>query len=166
MKIIKGNIKDITLIMNLIKDNIRDMESKGIYQWNENYPKQAVFENDINNKTLYLIKNDEECLGIIVFDEEQSPEYNEIAWLTEGDTVLVIHRLAVNPKYQKQGLARLLMDFAEDMAIKDGYKAIRLDAYSGNPRAIKLYENRGYFKVGQLNFPYRELPFYCYEKCF
>lgn len=164
MNIIKGNIKDITSIMDLIKDNIVDMESKGIYQWNEHYPEQVIFEKDINNETLYLIKNDEECLGIIVFDEEQSPEYKEVGWLTEGNKVLVIHRLAVNPKYQKQGIARLLMNFAEDIAIKEGYTAIRLDAYSGNSRALNLYENRGYKKTGQLFFPYRELPFYCYEK--
>jgi ribosomal protein S18 acetylase RimI-like enzyme len=164
MNIIKGNSRDITLIMDVIKDNIIDMESKEIYQWNSHYPEQAIFENDINNETLYLIKNDQECLGIIVFDEQQSPEYKEIDWFTEGYKVLVIHRLVVNTKYQKQGIARLLLGFAEDIAIKKGYTSIRLDAYSGNSRALKLYENRGYIKTGQIFFPYRELPFYCYEK--
>ena len=164
MNIVKGKIEDITLIVDLIKDIIIDMETKGIYQWNEHYPSQSIFENDINNETLYLMKNDHECLGIIVFDEQQSPEYKEIDWLTEGKKVLVIHRLAINPKYQKQGIARLLMDFAENIAIKKGYTSIRLDAYSGNPRALKLYENRGYEKTGQLFFSFRELPFYCFEK--
>lgn len=164
MNIVKGNIKDIALIMDLIKDNIIDMETRGIYQWNEHYPTQFIFENDINNETLYLIKNENDCLGIIVFDEQQSPEYKEIDWLTKGEKVLVIHRLAVNPKHQKQGIARLLLDFAENIAIKEEYTSTRLDAYSGNLRALKLYENRGYKKTGQLFFPFRELPFYCYEK--
>jgi len=164
MNIVKGNLQDIALIMDLIKDNIIDMETKGIYQWNEHYPQQSIFEDDINNETLYLIKNEHECLGIIVFNEQQSPEYKEIDWLTEGEKVLVIHRLAVNPKHQKQGIARVLLDFVENIAIKKGYTSIRLDAYSGNPRALKLYENRYYKKTGQLIFPFRELPFYCYEK--
>lgn len=68
MNIVKGNIQDITLIMNLIKDSIKDMEARGIYQWNEYYPTQAIFENDINNENLYLIKKDNECLGVIVFE--------------------------------------------------------------------------------------------------
>ena len=164
MNIVKGNIQDTTLIMDLIKANIIDMETKGIYQWNEHYPLQSIFENDIKHETLYLIKNDYECIGIIVFDEQQSPEYRNIDWLTEGKKVLVIHRLGINPRYQKQGIARLLMDFGENIAIKNGYTSIRLDAYSGNPRALKLYENRGYKKTGQLFFPFRELPFYCFEK--
>ena len=164
MNIVKGKIQDITLIMDLIKASIIDMEAKEIYQWNEHYPAQSIFENDINDGTLYLIKNDHECLGIIAFDEQQSPEYKEIDWLTEGKRVLVIHRLAINPQYQKQGIARLLMDFAEKIAIKSGYTSIKLDAYSGNARALKLYENTGYKKTGQLLFPFRELLFYCFEK--
>jgi len=164
MNIVKGNIQDITLIMNLIKDSIKDMEAKGIYQWNEYYPTQAIFENDINNENLYLIKKDNECLGVIVFDEEQPLEYKEINWLTEDKKVLVIHRLAVNYKYQNQGLGRQLLDLVENIAVENRYNSIRLDAYSGNPRALKIYEDKGYQKVGQLFFPFRELPFYCYEK--
>ncbi|HBF38124.1 MAG TPA: hypothetical protein DDW50_12470 [Firmicutes bacterium] len=76
----------------------------------------------------------------------------------------VIHRLAVNPEYQKQGIGRQLMDFAEKCALERGYTSIRLDAYSGNHRAVNLYENRGYKKVGQFFYPSREFPFYCYEK--
>lgn len=164
MDIVKGNIQDITLIMNLIKDGIKDMEAKGIYQWNEYYPTQAIFENDINNENLYLIKRDNECLGVIVFDEEQPSEYMGVNWFTEDKKVLVIHRLAVNYKYQKQGLGRLLLDFVENIAVENRYNSIRLDAYSGNPRTLKIYEDRGYQKAGQLFFPFREIPFYCYEK--
>lgn len=164
MNIVKGNIQDIKLIMDLIKDSIKDMESKGIYQWNEHYPTQAIFENDINNENLYLIKKDNECLGVIVFDEEQPSEYKGINWLTEDKKVLVIHRLAVNSKYQNQGLGRQLLDFVENIAVENRYNSIRLDAYSGNPRALKIYEDRGYQKLGQLFYPFRELPFYCYEK--
>jgi len=41
---------------------------------------------------------------------------------------------------------------------------IRLDAYTGNPRALALYEKRGYQRIGQAYFPRRELPFDCFEK--
>ena len=54
--------------------------------------------------------------------------------------------------------------FAENYAVVNGYTTIRLDAYSGNPRALHFYECRGYQKAGQLFFPGRELPFYGYEK--
>ncbi|MCB2361714.1 nitroreductase family protein [Clostridium estertheticum] len=47
---------------------------------------------------------------------------------------------------------------------ENNYSCIRLDAYSGNETALKLYENFGYKKVGQVYFSWRDIPFYCYEK--
>jgi ribosomal protein S18 acetylase RimI-like enzyme len=56
------------------------------------------------------------------------------------------------------------MEFAENYAIEQRFSCIRLDAYTGNPRAIALYEGRGYERIGQTYFPRRKLPFDCFEK--
>ncbi len=77
--------------------------------------------------------------------------------------MLVIHRLCVHPDWQARGLARQLMDFAENHARTQSYASIRLDAYKGNPRAIAFYEKRGYQRVGQARFPRRPLPFDLFE---
>lgn len=164
MKIEKGILEDLCLIMGLIKSVIQDMENQNILQWNEYYPTTEVFENDILNNSLFLLRNEDGILGIIVFDEKQSPEYSQIDWNSKDERVLVIHRLAINPKYQGQGYARKLMDYAEEYAGKHNYKAIRLDAYTGNSRTLSFYEKRDFKKTGELYFPWRELPFNCYEK--
>ncbi|MGE5473910.1 MAG: GNAT family N-acetyltransferase [Ignavibacteriales bacterium] len=164
MKIEKAQIESIDKIMELIKKCIEDMESKGIYQWNMHYPTKDIFLEDINHGNLYILIENNEIFGIITFDENQSSEYKDISWISKNGKVLVIHRLAINPIYQKHGFGRALMDFAEGEAYKKGFNSIRLDAYSGNQRTLKFYENRDYKKTGQLYFPYRELPFYCYEK--
>lgn len=44
------------------------------------------------------------------------------------------------------------MDFAERFADENGYEAIRLDAFTGNPGAVALYERRGYRKAGVVRF--------------
>ncbi|MBA1336259.1 MAG: GCN5-related N-acetyltransferase [Firmicutes bacterium] len=164
MQITLAFLKDIKNIMGLIKNCIKDMESQGIYQWDEYYPTAEIFEEDIKSGSLYILEDKRNCLGVISINEKQSPEYKKLHWSVEDGKVLVIHRLAVNPECQKQGVGRQLMDFAEKYAAEKGYTSIRLDAYSGNPRALNLYERRGYQKVGQLSFPRREFPFYCYEK--
>ena len=123
-----------------------------------------LFRSDILNNSLFLIRNEDGILGIIVLDENQSPEYSKIDWISKDERVLVIHRLAINPKYQSQGYARKLMYYAEEYAREHNYKAIRLDAYTGNLRALSFYEKRDYKKTGELCFPWRELPFNCYEK--
>ena len=164
MKIEKGILDDLSSIMGLIKSVIQDMERKNIFQWNENYPTTEVFENDILNNSLYLIRHEDGILGIIVFDENQSPEYSQIDWASKDERVLVIHRLAINPKFQGHGYARKLMDYAEEYARNKGYTAIRLDAYTGNPRTLSFYEKRDYKKTGVFYFPWMELPLNCYEK--
>jgi ribosomal protein S18 acetylase RimI-like enzyme len=155
---------DIERVMSLIKDCIRDMESHGIHQWGEYYPTRDIIQDDIENRSLYTTKEDDEVLGIIAINEEQPPEWEKVNWSTQEGRILTVHRLAVKPIRQEQGIARRLLDYAEDYAVYNGYKSIRLDAYSGNPRALKLYEKHGYKRVGQVCFPSRNLPFYCYEK--
>ena len=159
----ESNISDI---MNLISDCIMDMESQGIYQWNDGYPTLDVITKDVQSKSLYIMKRQGDILGIITLDEEQEPQYKEIKWFSDGESVLVVHRLAVHPKWQHRRIGRKLMDFAEQFAIENSYTSIRLDVYSQNPRAVSFYETRDYNKAGQVYFAMRELPFYCYEKVF
>ena len=156
--------QDISDIMYLIGECIKDMESQGIYQWGDFYPDQDVIKDDVQRGSMYIMKNKQDCLGIIIFDDDEEPECKEIKWLSEGSHVLVVHRLAVHPKWQRQGIARKLMDFTEQFAFENKYTSIRLNAYSGNRRAIKFYEQRDYQRTGEVYFPTRELAFYCYEK--
>ena len=111
------------------------MESQGIYQWDDSYPTAEIFADDIKSNSLFVFEDGGSCMGIISLNENQAPEYQELIWENENGKILVIHRLAVNPGRQKQGIGRRLMDFAEDYAADQGYASIRLDAYSGNPRA-------------------------------
>ena len=77
---------------------------------------------------------------------------------------LVVHRLAVLPNHQGKGLARKLMDFAENFAKEKNYDAIRLDTFSQNPRNQKFYSNRGYTNLGPVYLKYKkDHPYFCYE---
>lgn len=155
---------DIDRIMDLVKDCIDDMETRGIHQWGEYYPTREIIQDDIENRSMYTAKENDEVLGIIAINEEQPPEWEKVNWSTQEGRILTVHRLAVKPTRQKQGIARRLLDYAEDYAADNGYTSIRLDAYSGNPIALRLYENHQYKRVGQVYFPMRDLPFYVYEK--
>ena len=47
MIIKKGTIGDVKVIMAIIKDAIIDMESQGIFQWDNIYPNEDVISTDI-----------------------------------------------------------------------------------------------------------------------
>jgi ribosomal protein S18 acetylase RimI-like enzyme len=100
-----------------------------------------------------------------MFTEEKDPHYNKVKWITPDGHNLYIHRLAVHPKNQKQGIARQMMDFAENFGKKKGMESIRLDTFSQNPRNIKFYRKRGYKKLGDVYFSKQSKdPFHCFEK--
>lgn len=154
--------EDIENIMELVNECVEDLESKEIYQWNDYYPTRNHITESIKDKTLYLFKDNEDCLGMISVTDKQPLEYEKLNW-TSKNSIIVITKLAVNPKYQNQGIGQILLNFAEDLAMNNSC-SIRLDVFSENPRAINLYEKNGYTRVGITYFPKRELPFYCYEK--
>ena len=90
--------------------------------------------------------------------------YSKVKWTTPNDKNLYLHRLAIDPDFQKKGVGRDLMNFAENFARKKEYKSIRLDTFSKNKRNLKFYESRGYHRLESIYFPKQsEFPFYCYE---
>ena len=161
MDIIEATPKDANPIMALISECTKDMEASGIYQWDDEYPTREAIEADIANRSLQVLRIEDKYCGIITLDGDEPQEYGTIDWKYQTDKVLVVHRLAIDPQWQGQGLARRLMDFAEQYGQKNGYQTIRLDAFVNNPRAVKLYEHRGYRKAGTVIF--RKRLFYCFE---
>ena len=103
--------------------------------------------------------------GTITLNSQQDEQYAGINWRHKSNRVLVIHRLAVLPVAQGNGLGRLLCEFAETFARENGFDCIRLDAYQGNPVSGLLYSCLGYLQAdGVCWFHGNELPFLCWEK--
>lgn len=161
----RGEISEIDEIVELTKACGLHMRENGINQWDEHYPDRASIAEDIETGTLFALRDGVKILGIVVLNEKQDEEYAEISWSTsKDDKNLIVHRLAVLPEYQGQGLAQILMDFAEDLARNLSYAAIRLDTYSQNPRNQRFYLARGYRELGAVFLTYKkEHPYYCYE---
>lgn len=160
----KATSSDIEPILLLTKACAKDMNNKGILQWNEHYPNAKAFEYDIAREELFVLIQDVQIIGSIVVSSLMDDAYKSIEWLTVTGKNIYIHRLAVHPDYQGRGFAQQMMDFAETLAIEEGYTSIRLDTFSQNQRNQKFYELRGYKRLGAVYFPKQsEHSFYCYE---
>ncbi len=156
-------LADAPAVMELITQCMREMRANDIDQWDDIYPNLPVVEAGARAGSLYVIRQEGQVIASICLDEEQPEEYRPLNWQVTEGTALVIHRLCVHPEWRRHGLARRLMEFAESLAAERGYGSIRLDSYTGNPRAQALYEGRGYQRVGQVRFPRRRFPFDCFE---
>jgi len=163
MRIEKASPSQLKEIFRIFIECKLSLELRHIFQWTDNYPTIHHISEDIENGHLYSLNQDGRSLGVINISNVEEPQYSKVCWADNDGRSLVIHRLAIHPNNQKQGLARRLMDFAEEHARVNGYTSIKLDAYSGHERVLRFYENRGYQKRGEVNFEGRALPFHCYE---
>ena len=160
----KAKLSEIEEIITITKACCKKMDSEGIFQWNEHYPNSEAFQKDVKRGELYAMLSKDKLIGCIAISTLKDPEYNPIDWLTQNGHHYYIHRLAIHPNFQKKGYAKQLMDFAEEMALKNEIDSIRLDTFSKNYRNQKFYEIRGYSRLGNIFFPDQsEDPFYCYE---
>lgn len=91
---------------------------------------------------LYVFASLGQVLAVVTIDTQHEGEYNTVRWTT-SEPALIVHRLCVDPEVQGQGTGRRLMEFVERYAVRQRFSSVRLDAYSGNPRALALYRQRG-----------------------
>lgn len=159
-----AKISDLRDILNITRSCALDMERQGIFQWNEHYPNQAAFLEDIRRRELHVVEEDGKLRGAVVVSTLMDQEYEPIPWLVPHGNSTYVHRLCVDPRHQGRGLARELMDFAEASSKQRGFASVRLDTFSQNKRNQAFYEQRGYQRLGNIHFPKQSQdPFYCYE---
>lgn len=161
MSIQKAKQNDLPEIKELLSHLVQQMKQNGEIYWDENYPASKIGK-DISNQDLYKLSIGNKICGIIVLNEEEDPIYKTLDWRYEGE-ILVVHRLAVHPETQKQGIGKQLMRFAEEFAQKNHYTAIRLDTYSIG-FMVDFYKKLNYLEVGSVVLnPDLDL-FVCLEK--
>ena len=157
-----AKIQDLEEICTIVKVAIKSMNENGIYQWDEIYPAKKDFANDIEKEQLFVGLKNQRIAVIYVINEECNEDYKNGAWKYPDDEYCVIHRLCVNPKVQHQGIGKITLEYAEKQIINRGYQSVRLDVYSNNPTALKLYSTAGYENVGFTEW--RKGRFYLMEK--
>ena len=158
----KAAMTDIDEISRLIESAVRQMEKDGIDQWDKLYPAKKDFIADIGKGELYIGELHDEIAVVYALNKECDAQYRNGAWRYGGEDYCVIHRLCVAPACQNQGIARTTLQDIENRLKRRGIKAVRLDVFSGNPYALKLYADSGYAKVGTADW--RKGRFFLMEK--
>lgn len=127
---------------------IAAMQAKGIDQWDELYPNAADIAADILAGDLVVAEDDGKLLCAFAVNTDCEEEYAACPWKYPDEPFIVVHRLAVSPAFQRQGIARAAMEYVEKTAKEKGIKTIRLDTFCGNPAGAALYESLGFKTIG------------------
>lgn len=160
----RAKVVEIPRILEITRACAEAMRARGIFQWDDLYPSEAALRNDLDRRELWVFEAGGIPVALVAITPIMDPEYKQARWLTDTAGNLYVHRLAVHPDHQRQGIAGKLMDLAEGRARDAGVPSVRLDTFSRNPGNQRFYERRGYTRLGAVYFPAQSpYPFYCYE---
>ncbi len=143
-----GTKRDLDAICSLIREAIGVMEKNGIDQWDEVYPARNDFEEDIRKQTLYLAFQGQELIALYSISRDCDDQYQNAQWENDGLSAIILHRFCVSPRFQNRGIGKLVLQHIEEQVRDLGYRSIRLDVFTGNPFAQKLYLHHGYVPRG------------------
>ncbi|MVM34060.1 GNAT family N-acetyltransferase [Spirosoma sp. HMF4905] len=164
MTIRPATTADIPALLNLLKNVIPLMHETGNFQWDDHYPNETVFGNDITKAQLWVADIDGQLAGVAALTEDQEPEYAQVGF-DLSQRAVVTHRLAVDPAFRGQGVAVALLEQAEQLALERGIKFLRIDTNSENQGTQKLFPKLGYQYAGEITLGFRPgLRFLAYEK--
>lgn len=165
MKFVQATPADVDLVLPVYQAAVRKMKEMGISQWSLTYPNAEVLREDAEQGTLFALEAEGQFLAAVVLNHDEAPEYQQVAWEDTTGKAIVIHRFAVDPATQGQGIGRELLRHAEDHARAQGYTSIRIDTKSDNPVAIHVYKSNGYRVCEEMVYMYEsEIPYVCFEK--
>jgi ribosomal protein S18 acetylase RimI-like enzyme len=164
MRVRQGQSGDIDAVMDLVRAVVPLMQATGNRQWDAAYPNPEVFGQDVRRGQLWVAELDGHLAGVAAITTDQEPEYAEVGW-DLAETAVVVHRLAVDPACQGQGVAEALMRQAETVARARGIGVLRLDTNTLNKATQRLFPKLGYTLAGEIGLGFRPgLRFLCYEK--
>lgn len=159
----KAKIHNLGSIMEIIDLTIKEMGSYNNTQWDKNYPQSNDFMIDIQKGDLYIKSTGKDIKGFICVNYIEPIEYNGLNWRS-NQKCMVIHRMAVHPKYRNQGIGSIFMKFADELAIENNVNYLKTDTYSINTKMNSLFNKSEFKFIGEMNFLGKEKPFYCYDK--
>ena len=164
MIIRKANKADLDNIMLMYKSCVKGMLANNIDQWDATYPNTGVIMEDLIAQSYFVAEENSIIIGGINIDQNQDKTYLEIDWEDKSDSFLVVHRLGVKEEYWNKKIGKDLMLFTEKLVKERRMRSIRLDTYSGNPKAMEFYRRLGYTELGTINLKPNKNEYYCFEK--
>lgn len=164
MNIRLATFSDLPAILAIVREVVPQMHATGNFQWENTYPNETVFRQDIEKQQLWVAGPDNRVAGVAALTTEQDEEYAQADW-DVAESALVTHRLAVHPDFQGRGVAAALLQRAETLAVERGLSVLRVDTNSENAATQYLFPKLGYRFAGEISLRFRPgLRFYCYEK--
>jgi GNAT superfamily N-acetyltransferase len=144
---------EIPQIWDILQKAIQRRKEDGSEQWQDGYPNPTVVQNDIEKGAGFVLTDGETIIGYCAVLINDESEYANIEgnWITNNDFV-VFHRVAISEAYMGKGLAKEMMKYIEEFALKHNIYSVKADTNFDNPAMMKSFEKAGYVYCGEVYF--------------
>lgn len=130
--------------------------------WNEFYPGEDEVKGDLSREALFVMKTAEgRIIASISIDEDESVDRLP-CWSEDLKPGGELARLAVDPDFQNQGLAKEMIRYGMQVLAQRGYRSVHFLVNKYNEKALRAYAALAFSKVGECQL--YEQPFWCYER--
>jgi GNAT superfamily N-acetyltransferase len=164
MEIKQATPSEFVEVLYLIRECVKDMNSKGLKQWNNSSPSPEQLREELEKGTIFLYQELGIVKGLMKLTGELPSEYAGIDWKTIMERPLFIRLFAIHPFWHNSNISEKLIEFAEIYAKENNYSGIRLDSLDNYPVSEVFFENKQFIVAGTFQSSFQKTPFICYEK--
>jgi ribosomal protein S18 acetylase RimI-like enzyme len=145
--------KDRNIVLDLFKEAAEKISKKNIDHWQywKNPPLEKIKwmdEGILNHEFFFVIGPTGQRIGMVRILEEDL-----LYWGKQVDMAKYVHSLVVIGEFSGKGIGEIILLKIENEARENGYKYLRLDSDSKNPKLCNYYERQGFKKVGSKVLP-------------
>lgn len=149
----KATMLDSAAVTAIYDGARRILKESGIPQWQEGVPGRESFISDVQSGVSYVLEDEGKVIATVQIIEREPYYENMISGEWTEESALVAHRVAVSNENRKKGVGSLILQYAEEIALQRGKKAVRLDTHELNYRMRGMLEKNGYKAVGTVRMP-------------
>ena len=148
----KVSINDIPKVMTITNSAKSLLKKNGSLQWQQGYPNEETFTNDIKNGNLYGIYEDNELMGYGAYIFGKDLNYVEIEggkWeIPANDKDMAIHRVAVDENCHGKKYGVKILQYGINYAKKYGCLTVKVDTHKNNIPMQKCISKAGFVYRG------------------
>lgn len=145
---------DAPLIRAIVNQAYRELADLGL-NYTATYQDEAETLRRMANSRVLVIEDEGRAIGTILMREENKIDQRRAAYLGQFGFL---------PEYKGRGLGRQVMDFMEQLALREGYECVQLDTAKPAAHLVSMYLRRGYRIVGETHFEGKTYHSYIFEK--
>jgi hypothetical protein len=164
MEIKQATPSEFVEVLFLIRECVKDMNSKGLKQWNNASPSPEQLRDELEKGTIFLYQELGIVKGLMKLTSDLPSEYEGVGWKNTMAKPLFIKLFAIHPLWHDSDISEKLIEFAEIYAKENNYSGIRLDIMENYPVGEGFFEGKQFVMAGTFQSEYQKTPFVCYEK--